>query len=112
MDEGKSTVFSRRLGMMMMALIAPELMITWATIQFLSARDTAKAFNDARVFGTQLHQIRSDFANMEDGTTTLLREIPTSGRTSNPDPSIPRVASCAVRGRSPAWPFGAVTYFV
>ncbi|KAG1880126.1 hypothetical protein F4604DRAFT_1578830 [Suillus subluteus] len=47
MNEGKSAVFSRRLGIMTMALIAPELMITWATVQFLSARDTAKAFNDA-----------------------------------------------------------------
>ncbi|KAG2074525.1 hypothetical protein BDR04DRAFT_1126827 [Suillus decipiens] len=46
MDEGKFTVFSRRLGIMMIALIAPELMITWTAIQFLSARDTAKAFND------------------------------------------------------------------
>jgi hypothetical protein len=112
MDEGKFTVFSRRLGMMIMALIAPELMITWATIQFLSARDTAKAFNAAQVFGTQLHQTRSECANMEDGTATLLIESPTSGRTSSSHPSPPHVASGAFRGRSPAWPFGAVTYFI
>ncbi|KAG1848935.1 hypothetical protein DFJ58DRAFT_662682 [Suillus subalutaceus] len=47
MDEGKFTIFSRRLGIMMTALIAPELMIIWATVQFLSARDTAKDFDDA-----------------------------------------------------------------
>ncbi|KAG2357368.1 hypothetical protein BDR07DRAFT_1297887 [Suillus spraguei] len=47
MDERKLTVISRRLGIMMVALIAPELMITWATAQFLSAHSTAKAFNDA-----------------------------------------------------------------
>ncbi|KAG1880119.1 hypothetical protein F4604DRAFT_1679230 [Suillus subluteus] len=47
MDEGKFTVLSRRLGIMMIALIAPEVMITWATIQFISARGAAKAFNDA-----------------------------------------------------------------
>ncbi|KAG2357371.1 hypothetical protein BDR07DRAFT_1297916 [Suillus spraguei] len=40
MDERKFTIISRRLGIMMMALIAPELMITWATAQFLSARWT------------------------------------------------------------------------
>ncbi|KAG2357363.1 hypothetical protein BDR07DRAFT_1530285, partial [Suillus spraguei] len=34
---------------MMIALIAPELMITWATAQFLSARNTAKDFN--KTFG-------------------------------------------------------------
>ncbi|KAG2068157.1 hypothetical protein BDR04DRAFT_1057123 [Suillus decipiens] len=47
MNEGKFTVLFRRLGIMMTALIAPETIITWATIQFLSARTTAKAFNDA-----------------------------------------------------------------
>ncbi|KAG2363883.1 hypothetical protein BDR07DRAFT_1450530 [Suillus spraguei] len=47
LDEGKFIVFSRRLGFMMAALVSPELMIIWATIQFLSACDTAKAFNDA-----------------------------------------------------------------
>ncbi|KAG2033101.1 hypothetical protein BDR03DRAFT_872734 [Suillus americanus] len=40
MDEGNFAVFSRRLGIMTMALIAPELMITWATVQFLSAQWT------------------------------------------------------------------------
>ncbi|KAG2070610.1 hypothetical protein BDR04DRAFT_1018364 [Suillus decipiens] len=54
MRERKFAVMSRRLGIMMMALIAPELMITWAASQFLSAYKTAKAFNDA--FGPPLHQ--------------------------------------------------------
>ncbi|KAG2137509.1 hypothetical protein DEU56DRAFT_736860 [Suillus clintonianus] len=40
MEEEKWTVFSRRLGIMIMALIAPELIITWATLQFLSAQWT------------------------------------------------------------------------
>ncbi|KAG2098745.1 uncharacterized protein F5147DRAFT_713644 [Suillus discolor] len=71
MDEGKFAVYSRRLGIMMMGLIAPELVITWATVQFLSARDTAKAFND--VFGAQLHQTRSCCADMREiGTATSL----------------------------------------
>ncbi|KAG1769410.1 hypothetical protein EDD22DRAFT_771251 [Suillus occidentalis] len=54
MDEGKFAALSRRLGIMTVTLVAPELTITWATIQFLSARDNTKAFNDA--FGVQLHQ--------------------------------------------------------
>lgn len=54
MDEGEVIILSRRLGIMMIALIAPELMITWATIQFLTARDTVKDFDDA--FGAQRHQ--------------------------------------------------------
>lgn len=77
MDEGKFAVYSRRLGIMMMGLIAPELVITWATVQFLSARDTAKAFND--VFGAQLHQTRSCCADMREiGTATSLSKIPAS----------------------------------
>ncbi|KAG2362834.1 hypothetical protein BDR07DRAFT_1283676, partial [Suillus spraguei] len=45
MNEGKIAIISRRLGIMMMALIAPELMITWSTAQFISACNTAKDFN-------------------------------------------------------------------
>ncbi|KAG2343496.1 hypothetical protein BDR05DRAFT_884437 [Suillus weaverae] len=46
MNEGKVAIISRRLFIMAMALIAPELMITWATRQFFSARAAAKDFND------------------------------------------------------------------
>jgi hypothetical protein len=76
---------------MIMALIAPELIITWATSQFLSARDTAKAFNDA--FGAQLHQARSDCADMGECAATLLSEIPTTDRANSPHPSALQVAS-------------------
>ncbi|KAG2367613.1 hypothetical protein BDR07DRAFT_1372749 [Suillus spraguei] len=47
MNEGKFTVLFRRLGFMMIALLGPEIIITWAAIQFLCARTTANAFNDA-----------------------------------------------------------------
>lgn len=47
MNEGKVAITSRRLFIMIMALIAPELMITWATRQFFSARAAAKNFNDS-----------------------------------------------------------------
>ncbi|KAG1880127.1 hypothetical protein F4604DRAFT_1579029 [Suillus subluteus] len=40
MKEGRMTIFFRRLYIMVLALIAPELIVTWATIQFLSARWT------------------------------------------------------------------------
>ncbi|OAX34860.1 hypothetical protein K503DRAFT_851470 [Rhizopogon vinicolor AM-OR11-026] len=45
MDEGKVATTSRRVFIMVIALIAPELMITWATRQFLSARKAANDFN-------------------------------------------------------------------
>ncbi|KAG2755143.1 hypothetical protein P692DRAFT_20827581 [Suillus brevipes Sb2] len=51
MDEGMLSVASRRLFIMVVALIAPELIITWATRQFFSARRAAKDFNTE--FGTQ-----------------------------------------------------------
>ncbi|KAG2098747.1 uncharacterized protein F5147DRAFT_815703 [Suillus discolor] len=95
MDEGKFIVFSRRLGIMMMALIAPELMIIWATVQFLSARDTVKDFNDA--FGAQLHQTHSACADIGESTATLLSEIPTSDRTNSPHLSAPHVTNRAFR---------------
>ncbi|KAG2136365.1 uncharacterized protein EDB93DRAFT_1091843 [Suillus bovinus] len=40
MNESKVAITSRRLFIMVIALIAPELMITWATRQFFSARWT------------------------------------------------------------------------
>jgi hypothetical protein len=45
-DEGKVSVASRRLFIMAMALIAPELIITWAARQYFSAHKAAKDFND------------------------------------------------------------------
>jgi len=110
MDEGKFTVLSRRLGIMIMALIAPELIITWATSQFLSARDTAKAFNDA--FGAQLHQARSDCADMGECAATLLSEIPTTDRANSPHPSALQVASRDFRGQLSTWSFSVITNFV
>ncbi|KAG2136378.1 uncharacterized protein EDB93DRAFT_788545 [Suillus bovinus] len=126
MDEGKFAVFSRRLGIMMTALIAPELMVTLATMQFLSARDTAKAFNDA--FGVKLHQARNDHsdigvhetrrdcADMGESTATLLNEIPISDRTNSPHPNAPHVASRAfiewtVTHGFFAWMGGFMLYF-
>ncbi|KAG0702520.1 hypothetical protein DFH29DRAFT_851407 [Suillus ampliporus] len=40
MNEGKFAIISRRLSIMIIALIAPELMITWAVRQFFSAQWT------------------------------------------------------------------------
>ncbi|KAG2357365.1 hypothetical protein BDR07DRAFT_1612541 [Suillus spraguei] len=82
MNEGQFTVISCRLGIMLMALIAPELMITWATAQFISARSTAKNFND--VFGAQLDQGRSDHPDTEESTATLLGEFSMSDGTNSP----------------------------
>ncbi|KAG1814684.1 uncharacterized protein BJ212DRAFT_346804 [Suillus subaureus] len=90
MDEGRIVIFFRRLYIMVLALIAPELMVTWAAIQFLSARGTAKAFNDA--FNAQLHQTGSDHSNMGESTATLLSEFPTSNGKNSPHPSAPHFA--------------------
>ncbi|KAG1794773.1 uncharacterized protein HD556DRAFT_1269671 [Suillus plorans] len=106
MDERKFAVYSRRLGIMMMALIAPELMVTWATIQYIAARETVKDFNDA--FGAQLHQTHS--------TATLLSEIPTSDRANSPHLSAPHVTNRAFREWTMthgffAWMGGFMLYF-
>lgn len=76
MNEGKFTVLFRRLGFMMIALLGPEIIITWAAIQFLCARTTANAFNDA--FGAQIHQARSDHSDIGESTATFLNELPAS----------------------------------
>ncbi|KAG2126786.1 uncharacterized protein EDB93DRAFT_1243806 [Suillus bovinus] len=44
MYESKAMKIARRIGIMILAIVAPELMITWAMRQFLSARRTAKQF--------------------------------------------------------------------
>jgi hypothetical protein len=110
MDEGKFTAFSRRLGIMTVTLVAPEVTITWAAIQFLSARDNTKAFNDA--FGVQLHQVRSDHLDIGESAATVLDESLTSDRRNSPHPSAPHVSSCTFKGRLLAWPFGVVINFV
>ncbi|KAG1741709.1 hypothetical protein EDB19DRAFT_1850908, partial [Suillus lakei] len=75
---------------MMAALIAPELMITWATKQFLSARDAAKAFNDA--FGAQPHQTHDDHPDIREIAVMLLGKIPTSDGRNSQHLSVPQVA--------------------
>ncbi|KAG1717710.1 hypothetical protein EDB19DRAFT_1175719 [Suillus lakei] len=76
-DEGRATITSRRLFIMIMALIAPELMITWATRQFFSARATAKEFNDE--FAVRLGQFRDRQAIWESKlAAALLGDIPNS----------------------------------
>jgi hypothetical protein len=92
---------------MIMALIAPELMISWAANQVLSARDTAKAFND--VFDTQPHQARRDHPDIGESAATLLSEIPSSGGGNSPHPSAPHVAGRDFEGQAPARPLGAIT---
>jgi hypothetical protein len=45
-NESQAAITFRRLFIMVVALIAPELIITWATRQFFSACKAAKDFND------------------------------------------------------------------
>ncbi|KAG1794777.1 uncharacterized protein HD556DRAFT_1307793 [Suillus plorans] len=78
MDEGRITIFFRRLFIMVLALIAPELMVTWATIQFLSALDTFKAFN------AQFYLACGD---RPESTSTLLDGISESDEKNSSHPS-------------------------
>jgi hypothetical protein len=79
MDEGVFAVASRRLFIMVVALIAPELMITWATRQFFSARRAAKDFNTD--FGTQRAYTYGDVSNR---TMISLSDISASSRAPRP----------------------------
>jgi hypothetical protein len=106
MNEGRVIIFLRRLFIMILALIAPELMITWAAIQFLSARDAAKAFNVTS--DTEFHQACSD--NLE-STVGLLNNFASDGKI-NPHPSTPRVSGRHFEGSFPAQYSGVVTDFV
>ncbi|KAG2141422.1 uncharacterized protein EDB93DRAFT_1294695 [Suillus bovinus] len=45
--DSPNRILSRRLGMMIMALIAPELIVTWAMRQWFSARLITKRFKDS-----------------------------------------------------------------
>jgi hypothetical protein len=46
-DDGVVRNFFLRLGLMVMTLFAPEFTITWAAVQFLSARQAVKELNEA-----------------------------------------------------------------
>ncbi|KAG1880135.1 hypothetical protein F4604DRAFT_1620150 [Suillus subluteus] len=75
MNESKVAITSRRLFVMVVALIAPELMITWATRQFFSSRSAAQAFDDE--FRAQLEQrakTHNDDGDTSD-TATLVSDI-------------------------------------
>ncbi|KAG1762418.1 hypothetical protein EDD22DRAFT_1027991, partial [Suillus occidentalis] len=72
MDEGVLSVGSRRLFIMVVALISPELIITWATRQFFSARNTAKDFNDGISTRAETYGNNRDIS---DRTAILLSDI-------------------------------------
>ncbi|KAG2367612.1 hypothetical protein BDR07DRAFT_1350801 [Suillus spraguei] len=84
MDEGIIVVFCRRLGIMIVALIVPELMVTWATMQFLSARDTADTFN------AHFHQAWNNHSDREESIP--LSGIPTSDENNNSHLSASHIA--------------------
>lgn len=75
-EEKKSTVLLRRLSLMTRALFVPELIITWATLQLFSARQTANDFNG--IFKTQPEPDRphGNLQNTEESAGTLCGEIP------------------------------------
>ncbi|KAG1730065.1 hypothetical protein EDB19DRAFT_1390966 [Suillus lakei] len=96
MDEGRVAITTRRLFLMVVALIAPEFIITWATRQFFSARTAAKEYN---AFGAQLPQAHSDH---QDVTATSLVDIP-EGRGSPSAPKPPEFRRWKVTRGFFAW---------
>lgn len=74
----KFTILRRRLSIMIKALFIPELIITWAALQFFSARHTAKEFNET--FGPQ-HVHPFYHRRGESAATPLPRsdELPVTG---------------------------------
>ncbi|KAG1731261.1 hypothetical protein EDB19DRAFT_1912560 [Suillus lakei] len=52
-------ILRRRLGIMLMALIAPELIVTWAMRQWISARQVTKQFKESGYFNVPQPQEQS-----------------------------------------------------
>ncbi|KAG1720369.1 hypothetical protein EDB19DRAFT_1885187 [Suillus lakei] len=86
MNEGKVAITSRRLFIMIMALLAPELMITWASRQFFSARAAAKDFNNH--FDIQPARAHSDRRDISGMSPKLRSDIPEGSES----PSAPQPA--------------------
>jgi hypothetical protein len=82
-DKGIVAIAFRRLLLMVMAFLAPEIMVAWAAWQFLCARQVAKDFND--VFGAQHAQPHGDHRAVWQGNLAVisLGDIPNSDRSSN-----------------------------
>jgi hypothetical protein len=87
-DEGRLAIISRRLFIMFIALIAPELIITWAARQYFSAREAAVEFKDT--FGAQ---------QREDSTATMLTETPRLDDRNSPSLGAPKATDRKFTGR-------------
>jgi hypothetical protein len=81
-DEGIIAIAFRRLLLMVMAFLAPEIMVAWAAWQFLCARQVAKDFND--VFDAQHAQPYGNHRAEWQGKLAAisLGDIPNSNRSS------------------------------
>ncbi|KAG1732791.1 hypothetical protein EDB19DRAFT_2026903 [Suillus lakei] len=82
-DDGVIAITFRRLYLMVIALIAPEIMTAWAGWQFLRARQAAKDFDDA--FGAQHAQSHGDRQAISQSklAVKLIGDIPNSSRSSS-----------------------------
>ncbi|KAG1814706.1 uncharacterized protein BJ212DRAFT_348306 [Suillus subaureus] len=70
MGEGKVAITFRRLLLMVMALLGPEFVISWAAWQFLCARQVTKDFNDA--FGAQHAKPHGDHRAVQQNEPAIL----------------------------------------
>ncbi|KAG2360335.1 hypothetical protein BDR07DRAFT_163874 [Suillus spraguei] len=59
-EDSPLLILRRRLGMMIMALIAPELIVTWAMRQWISARHVTRQFKESGYFNISLSQEQSE----------------------------------------------------
>ncbi|KAG1834326.1 hypothetical protein DFJ58DRAFT_719356 [Suillus subalutaceus] len=60
LKESPLRLLRRRLGIMIMALIAPELIVTWAMRQLISARRVTRQFNELEYFKVSQSQEQSE----------------------------------------------------
>jgi hypothetical protein len=83
-DEGRLAITCRRLFIMFIALIAPELIITWAARQYFSARNAAVEFNAQQ---------------REDSTATMPTEIQRLDDRNSSSLSAPKATGREFKGR-------------
>jgi hypothetical protein len=73
-DEGRLAITSRRLFIMFIALIAPELIITWAARQYFSARKAAVEFK------AQQRKDSTEIPRLDDRNSSSLSAPKATGR--------------------------------
>ena len=61
-NDSKYAIIGRRLFLMVLALFAPELLVTWAALQYFSARETVQEFNT--IFLPRINTARATISDL------------------------------------------------